>query len=67
MLILHTGDRPIERISDASHEKHNQRFVESPVYQQPNVAGNEENTEDGQAVGDIHIIWNTEAHHGGRK
>lgn len=56
MLILHTCDRPIERISNPSHEKHDQRFSKSPVYQQPNVAGDEENTEDGQAVGDIHIV-----------
>jgi hypothetical protein len=55
MLILHTGDQPIKRICKPSHKKHNECLIESAVDQQPNVAGNQENTEDGQAVGDIHI------------
>ena len=67
MLILHTGDHPIERISNSSYEQHDQRFIESPVNQQPDVAGNEKDTEDCQAVGNVHIIWDTEAHHGGRR
>jgi hypothetical protein len=36
-------------------------LVKSAVDKQPNVAGNQKNTEDGQAVGDIHIFRSPKA------
>jgi hypothetical protein len=59
MLILHTGDQPIKRISQPRHKKNDERLIESAVDQQPNVAGNQENTEDGQAVRKIHMSRST--------
>ena len=33
MLILYTGDRPIERISESGHNKNDERLIESAIYQ----------------------------------
>ena len=67
MLICHAGDCPIERVSESGSDKDDESLIESAVHKQPNVAGNQENTEDGQAVGDIHIFRNTSACHSGGK
>ena len=56
MLIRDTGDRPIERVSDARHNQHDQRLIEPLIDQQPDVAGNQEDPDDGQTVGDIHTF-----------
>ena len=67
MLICHAGDCPIERVSESGSDKDDESLIESAVHKQPNVAGNQENTEDGQAVGDIHIFRNTAAYRSGGK
>ena len=67
MLIRYTGDHPIERIGESGYDKHDERLTKSAVDEQPDVAGNQENTEDGQAVGDIHIFRNASAYHSGGK
>jgi hypothetical protein len=42
-------------------------LAKSAVDKQPNVAGDEEDTEDGQAVGNIHIFRNIAAYYSGKK
>jgi hypothetical protein len=61
MLIPQTGDCPVQRIGESRHDKHDERLSKSAIHKQPDEAGNQENTEDGQAVGDIHILRDTTA------
>jgi hypothetical protein len=67
MLIRHAGNRSIKRISQSSHDQNDESLIKSAVDKQPDVAGDQENAEDGQAVGDIHIFRKSSACHSGEK
>lgn len=53
-LIRGARDGPIQRVGDSRHEQDDHGVIETFVYQEPNVDGNQKNPEDGQTVGDIH-------------
>ena len=67
MLIRQAGDCPIKRVRESRYDEDDESLIESAVDQQPNVAGNQENTENGQAVGDIHIFRDISAYRSGEK